>query len=334
MKVMLTGATGCLGSRIANDLVKAGHSVRALVRSSSDRAAITPSNNIEFIIGDLTDSASMELAATGCEVTINSAASLHFIPRTDEDIRRYKEVNVDATARVIEASIKAGVKQVIHMSSIAAMGDFYNIEREETAPCTPESLYGKSKLASEELALTYRGKEIDITVIRPGVIYGAWDRGTILKMVRYIDSGKFRFIGDGGNFKSLVSVGNVSAATLAVMGNKAAYGEVFLVVDKEKYTMKDIAATIAKKLDRKLPLINIPVWLGYLIGASCDAIRKAVPFPAPFTLQNVKNFTHSSTYSINKIQELIAFTPPENFYTAIDEEILWYKDIYKKEESR
>lgn len=333
MKVFLTGATGCLGSRIANDLVKNGHLVRALVRKTSDRTPIKASANIEFIEGSLSDTASMEQAAQGADVTIHSAASLHFIPRTDEDIRRYRETNVTATGTVIDASIKAGVKQFIHMSSIAAMGDFYNIERDETAPCTPESLYGKSKLASEELALAYKDKGIDITVLRPGVIYGAWDRGTMLKMIRYIDSGKFRFIGKGENFKSLVSVGNVSAAAIAVMGNPAAYNEVFLIVDKEKYTMREIAETIAKKLGKKLPSINIPTWLGYLIGGSCDAVRKVIPLPLPFTLQNVKNFTHSSTYSIKKIHDKIGFSPPQNFHEAIDEEIEWYRGVHLKEKN-
>jgi nucleoside-diphosphate-sugar epimerase len=333
MKVFLTGATGCLGSRIANDLAREGHFVRALVRKTSDRTAVVQSDNIEFVIGDLTDAASMIEAARECDVAIHSAASLHFIPRTEEDIRRYKETNINGTGQVIEACIKAGVAHFIHMGSIASMGDFYNRERDEEAPCTPESLYGVSKLASEELALAYQTQGINITVLRPGVIYGAWDRGTILKMIKYIDSGKFRFIGDGSNFTSLVSVGNVSAATIAVMQKSAAYGEVFLIVDKEKYTMREIAETIAEKLGRKLPLINIPTWLGYLIGGSCDAVRKIVPIGLPFTLQNVKNFTHSSTYSIKKLQDKIGFTPRENFHSAIDEEIDWYKKTYLKKDN-
>lgn len=333
MMIFLTGATGCLGSRIANDLTEQGHRVRALVRASSDRTAIKESKSIEFIIGDITDTASMERAAHKCEVTVHCAASLHFIPRTDADIKRYKETNVDATALVIEASIKAGVKQFVHMSSIAAMGDFYNVERDETAPCTPESLYGKSKLASEELALSYQGKGIDITVLRPGVIYGAWDRGTILKMIRYIDTGKFRFIGKGLNYKSIVSVGNVSAAAIALMMNPAAYGETFIVVDKEKLTIREIAKTMADRLGKTLPKRAIPLCAGYAIGFISDMVRKIVPLPLPLTTQNVRNFTSNATYNIKKIEEKIGFVPLEKFSTAINEEIDWYKNVYLKEKA-
>lgn len=334
MKVFVTGATGCLGSRITNDILSQGHKVKALIRKTSDKSLLQASSDIEFVEGDIMDEMSLETTPDGCDAAVHCAAGLHFVPRTQEDIERYDNVNVGGTKRVLETCIKAGVKHFVHMGSIASMGDFYNIERDETFPCTPESYYGRSKLKSEEMALSYHGKGTEVTVLRPGVIYGAADRGTILKMIRYIHNGKFHFIGNGKNYKSIVSVGNVSAATIKVLLNPAAYGETFIVVDKEKLTIREIANTMADKLGVKVSPIRIPLTVGYALGFTCDILGKFIPVPLPFTLQNVKNFTHSATYSIRKIQEKIGFDPPEKFHDAIDDEINWYLNTFLREHGR
>lgn len=331
MKVMVTGATGCLGSCIVNGLTSAEHHVKALVRKSSDRTPIHPSPFVEFVEGDLADSKALNWVAEKCEAAIHCAASLHFVARHPEEMKAYYDINVGGTQRVLEACIEAGVEHFIHMGSIASMGDFYNIERDETFPCTPESEYGKSKLKSEGLALSYHSKGIQVTVLRPGVIYGAWDRGTVLKMIRYIHSGRFRFIGNGRNYKSLVSRGNVSTAALKLILNPAAYGELFIIVDQEKLTVQEIAFTIAQKLEVKLSAFHIPLWAGYAVGAACDTFGKILPVSLPITFQNVRNLTHSATYSSNKLKEKIGFVPTRRFCDSIDEEIDWYLNVYLKE---
>lgn len=333
-KILVTGASGCLGSRIANDLINQGHEVVILVRKTSDLRPLHKSENLKFAIGDLLDLEFLKKAVSDCAVVIHCAADLHFIPRSQEEFSRSQTVNVVGTKNIIQACLESGVKQFIHMSSIAAMGDFYNLERDETFPCTPESFYGQNKLDSEKIVNSYQNRGINITILRPGVIYGAWDRGTILKMIKYIHTGKFRFIGDNLNHKSLVSVGNVSAAAMAVMENPAAYGETFIIVDQEKLTMKTIAEIIARKLKVKLPRFRIPLWFGYFTGWSCDLLAKITRVSWPLSLQNVKNFTHSATYSSKKLHEKINFFWPENFQNSIDQEIDWYLNVYLNDRNK
>src|SRR5262245_59338062 len=115
MRVLLTGATGFLGSHVVRQLVEAGHSVRAVVR----RDPVEPLPAVEYLRGDVLDPASLKAAAGGCEAAIHAAAELSFRPR---DFARQREVNVQGTRNVLEAARAGGVRRFVHTSSVSAIG--------------------------------------------------------------------------------------------------------------------------------------------------------------------------------------------------------------------
>ncbi|MGZ3426865.1 MAG: NAD-dependent epimerase/dehydratase family protein, partial [Polyangia bacterium] len=117
MQVLLTGATGFLGSHVARALVAGGHTVRALARPGSSRAILSDVPELEWVTGDVVDVGSLRAAVRGCEAVVHAAAVVAFAPK---EAAKQREVNVEGTRHVLDAARAAGVRRLVHTSSVAA----------------------------------------------------------------------------------------------------------------------------------------------------------------------------------------------------------------------
>src|SRR5436305_4189330 len=159
MQVLLTGATGFLGSHVARALVSAGHRVRALARPTSSRAILADVPELEWVEGDVVDVGSLRAAVRDCEAVVHAAAVVEFAPRW---AARQREVNVEGTRHVLEAARAGGIKRLVHTSSIAAVGRGTpgTIADETTRYDWPLGLgYNESKRDSERLIMRAEGLE-------------------------------------------------------------------------------------------------------------------------------------------------------------------------------
>lgn len=163
--LLVTGATGFLGSALVKVLTEVGLPVRAAIRSEA-RAAVLP-EGLERVFADLGDEESLVAAMRGCEGVFHLAASLGPLP---EDTRRS---NVDGTARVLEAARRAGVRRVVFTSSSAAIIDPSGLVTEQapnrTALVDP---YSTSKAEAEGLIFTAVAEGLDVCIVNPVNIYG------------------------------------------------------------------------------------------------------------------------------------------------------------------
>ncbi len=334
MKIFVAGGTGCVGICLIKRLCQLSHEIVALVRPTSN---LNPLNEfrkkIEFVKGNILDKVLLNASLEGIDMVFHAAAELHPKKISDRVKERTYYVNVEGTRNLLEASLKNQIRQFIYFSSIGAMGDFYDNIRDEKSVCIPRSHYGKSKLLAEKLVMEYhKKKNMFVTILRPGLIYGPYDRGTVLKMIRYIDKGKFIMIGKGENINNLVSVNNVVEAAISVMGDSSCNGEIFIVTDGKDYSLNEITGRIAKELNVRLRGLYVPLPFAYLIGISCDILRSILKIDTPFTLQNIKNFTHDAKYRIDKILIKTNFKPIISFHNGgIQEEINWYKENFKNQ---
>src|SRR5438552_2297760 len=118
MRVLLTGATGFVGSHIAGALAAEGHEVRALRRAPRPGTEGLP---VAWVTGDVLDPASLRRAADGCEAAIHAAAELTFFGGADKKAYQ-RRVNVEGTANVVDALVGAGARRLVFTSSVAALG--------------------------------------------------------------------------------------------------------------------------------------------------------------------------------------------------------------------
>ncbi|WP_420641072.1 NAD-dependent epimerase/dehydratase family protein [Candidatus Leptofilum sp.] len=176
--ILITGATGFLGRHLVPRLVQLGHSLRAVVRPSSDTQFLQAQGVELAYADDITDVAAIRQACAGCEQIIHAAGLFRFWGERDE----FWRTNVEGTTAVLQAC-KAAAKQhpiqrFIHISSIAVVGKPpTNRPIDETTPCNPLEPYQQSKLEAEKRVLaTHKNDGLPTIILRPGAFYGPWGR--------------------------------------------------------------------------------------------------------------------------------------------------------------
>ena len=164
--LLVTGATGYLGSALVHLAVRSGYAVRAVVRDARRAAELLPAG-VDVVVTDLADAGGLERAAHGCSGVVHLAGS---VGGSAEELRR---ANVDGTAAVLAAATAAGVERFVFTSSAAAVIDASGLVAER--PVGPPALtdpYSVSKAAAEDLVLAAAGNGLAAVVVGPVNIYG------------------------------------------------------------------------------------------------------------------------------------------------------------------
>ncbi len=189
MKVLVTGASGFLGSWVARELASRGHAVRALVRRQSrlDNLGDIP---CERVVGDITDAAAAERAVAGCQGVVHAAGVARLRAGDREGLLA---ANAAGTENVLGAALRAGVRRAVFVASAGALGGTWTpVVMDEAWGGSAESVrvdYFLSKLRGEQAALALARQGLPLVVVRPGVILGPGDlyhssAGTVLLLAR------------------------------------------------------------------------------------------------------------------------------------------------------
>ena len=186
MKALVTGANGFIGSALVRELAKRGHKVRALVRSQQKGAALA-APNVEIVIGDVTDASALEKAVAGCDAVFHTAAVVDVVRPRNKDMLN---ANVKGTRVVLSQAHAAGVKRVVHLSSIAAIG--------KTAGAADESTwndgmysgpYEESKHKAELEAMEAARRGLDVVHVLPSIVIGPGDEKSGAFFRRFLRGG-------------------------------------------------------------------------------------------------------------------------------------------------
>lgn len=319
-KVLVTGANGLLATNTIVELVENSYFVKALLRDKK-KFTLPENNNIEIIKGDITDSESMELATKDCDFIIHVAAETR---QGLSDYEDYSKINIDGTKTLIESAIKNNVKKIIHISTanVFGYGSSENPGNESRKVIKPfsDSLYVKSKIESQNLALSYSDK-IEITFINPTFIIGAYDQkpssGRIILMGY---NKRFIFYPPGG--KNFVDVKDVAKSILSAM-TIGKNGESY-IISGENLSYKEFFQKLANHSPIKPLLIKIPSFVLLSIGIIGN-ILKLLGIQNEITLTNMKILCIKNFYSNTKAKETLNIQ-----FQAIDQAIAnaikWFKE--------
>ncbi len=218
-KILVTGATGFIGGRVAERLVvEHGARVRALVRNFG-RAARLARFPIELAQGDLRSAESIDRAVAGCDYVFHCA----YGSDGEDDARRV--VNAQGTRHVLDAALKHGVKRVVHTSTVTVYGDTPDGPLDESAPRRKTGFaYADSKIEAEEAALGYLPRGLSVAIVQPTVVYGPFGNTFTTKPLQMLKSGRVILINDGDGLANLVFVDDVVSAMFVAAVHEAAHG--------------------------------------------------------------------------------------------------------------
>ena len=226
MKVLVTGASGFLGGHVAELLARRGDTVRALVRSTSNRRHLERLPNLEFYEGAVEDVDRVREAVDGVDAVVH-AAGLVKARSTDE----FFAINVGGTSNLIQAARSHGhtARRFVFVSTLVACGpslDGLPIPGDQESP---DNAYGRSKLAAEKVVLSARN-DLHVVILRPGAIYGPRD-GEIFEVFKSIQRGLLPLVADGLAKGSWVYATDCAEACLRAIDADVPSGSVYFVDD-------------------------------------------------------------------------------------------------------
>ena len=262
MNILITGASGFVGSAVARQLstYPDKHIVAALRRESAE----LPQSIRQIIVGDLLASTDYSNVLAGVDVVIHAAARVH-VMRDDacDPLAEFRKVNVEGTLSLARQAAKAGVKRFVFISSIKVNG-----EGTENTPFTPDDVistndpYGLSKWEAEQgLFALAEATGMEVVVIRPPLIYGPGVKANFLRMIQWVQKGVPLPLGAVKNKRSLIALDNLVSFIIHCTDHPKASNEVFLISDGEDVSTTELLKKVARAFGKQARLIPVPVGL-------------------------------------------------------------------------
>ncbi len=253
MKFFVTGATGLVGSHVADRLLARGDSVRALVRRP-EAADNLRARGIDVSIGDVGDEDRLRAAVEGSDIVVHCAGAVNLAG----DRELLWEVNVKGTERLLAASVDARVSRFVHLSSVAVYGPS-PAPVSESAPKEPAGAYGASKWEAEKVLQQYERKHgLPAVVVRPCTIYGEGDRHAVHALSRVARLPVIPLPRRGNRLLDLVHASDVADAVLTAATSSAALGKAYNITDGEKHTHRDILMALGRATGRRPRILSLP----------------------------------------------------------------------------
>lgn len=254
MRVLVTGATGFVGSHVVDRLLARGHEVVALLRSPA-KAGDLEARGVRLVRGDLADLPALTAAAEGVAVVYHIAALTGAV-----DEAEFLHANRDGTANVVRAARAGGGDPRLVLISSMAAGGPSGRDRPRHGPGEdrPVTMYGRSKLASERVV---REQPLPWTILRPPTIYGPRDRDNLITIFKAARSGFSPVFGDGSQQLSLVHVDDLAEAILRAGEAPGVLGGTYYTNHPEVLTSAELVAHVGRALGRSVRLVPLPEWL-------------------------------------------------------------------------
>lgn len=322
-RVLITGSSGAIGSRVANQAVRAGYRVRCMVRPSSQRESLADLD-AEICEADLRDPDSLRAAVRDVDVVVHTAAQLG--DWCSEETSR--AVNVDGVRHLVGAAQEqGGLQRFVHVSSLGVYQAQDHFGTDETTPPNFSGIdaYTRTKAEAETILTgAHQQSGFPCVILRPGFIYGPGERHVVPRVVENIVSGRMKIIGNGDKVLNNTFVGNIADAILLAIENDQAVGETFNIRDNRLVNRVEFIGTISEYLQQPMPG-RVPYWLAKAAVPVFEAIgRLANMQSAPvLTKTRMKFMTLNLDFSIDKAKRILGYQPRIDFQEGIRDALDW-----------
>jgi dihydroflavonol-4-reductase len=321
--VLVTGATGFVGSAVARVLVADGFRVRALARAASPRRNLE-GLDVEVVEGDLGDAASLNAALAGTRYLFHVAADYRLWAKDPEEIVRN---NRAGTQTIMDAALAAGVERLVYTSSVATLG-FHQDSRpsDESLPLTPEGAIGaykRSKVIAERLVEQMaRERDLPAVIVNPSTPIGPRDikptpTGRIIveaatgKIPAFVDTGL-----------NLVHVDDVAAGHLLALKH-GKIGERY-ILGGEDVSLRQMLADIAGMVGRKPPTVNLPRGPLLPLAVLMEAFGQLTGKEPMLTRDALKMASHRMFFSSDKAKRELGYTA-RPYAQGLQDAIAWLR---------
>ena len=325
MKILVSGATGFLGSHLVRFLIQQGHTVSALVRTTSEVGELETLGAHLFYNDNAHDPESFNAIFSqdhDFEVVYHLASLLTLAKLKYED---YWAINVEVTRNLLEASLNfPSLKAFVYCSSVGVIGELPEIPANEQTRCVPDNDYGRTKYEAECLVSEYADR-LPVCSVRPAWVYGPGDTRTFA-FFRMVAKGHFFMIGDGQTRISPIYVDDaVQGLVLCAEQIKKTRGEIFIVAGKESVALQDLAELIAKEAGSNVLPLRVPSWAARLAARICETLCARLGIEPMIHKSRLNFFFRDQAFDISKIRETAGYAPQVDLPEGIRRTVQWYQ---------
>jgi len=315
--VLVTGANGFLGRTIVTQLLQEDVTV-----VGTDRGLSPLVKEIEYRRADITRSKELADTFMGVNTVVHAAGLAHVFDRHSETEGCFRQVNEIGTKSVAEAAAQAGLDHFILISSVSVYGPSSRAQWDEQMVCRPSGSYALSKYNAELKAIEISERTgMALTILRLATLYGEEDPGNVARLIRSLDRGRFFWIGDGGNRKSLLYKEDAARACLSVMSRPGRGWRIYNV-SAPPCTMREIVDVIAQELGKKPLPIRIPAFL----SKSAGKILSCLPYRPLSDLQTtILKWLSEDVYDTSRFDIDFGFHPLVNLDEGLKRQVHWYR---------
>lgn len=313
-RILITGASGFVGSELCRQLVACGLDVVGTVRSLP--ATLVPGVDYRIVSELGTSKAWSNEVFTGVKIIVHCAARVHVMDDYAQDpLMEFRRVNTLGTENLAQLAAYNGVKRLIFLSSIKVNGEnsLTDTPFDETSPTNPQDHYGISKLEAEKaLSRIAAETDLEVVILRLPLVYGPGVKGNFLRLLKIVDSGISLPFSLVNNQRSFIYLNNLIGAVTACLTDPAAAGETYMVSDGENISTVQLITQIAYALEKPVRLWPCPLRLlklaGMLAGKS-DEISKLLS---------------SLCINSNKIRRELDWSPSYTLTQGLSVTAAWY----------
>ena len=315
LRCLVTGSAGFVGSNLVRALLGRGCTVHGFDRAS----AIMDHPGLRWFRGDVRDAEALRAACEGVDTIFHTAAmieTLTYAPKTFAELVR--SVNIEGTRTVLRVAREAGVKRLVHTSSIVTAGGDEHRGATESGPySTASDLYSRTKVASEQLVLAANGKSGLLTgAIRPGGIDGPGERNTLIgPMIKALKQGvPIVTFGDRSTRMDYTYIDNlvdaeIRAAERLVEGSPVC-GQAYFVTDGEPINTGAFSKTLVSDMGLNVRSIRVPGRVARSLAAAGERVFQVFGKPKPpVSIVDVQLCVRDNYFSIDRARRDLEYQP-------------------------
>jgi nucleoside-diphosphate-sugar epimerase len=312
MRILLTGATGFIGSFLAKKLISQGKEVSILALPNQDFEIIKVLEKlgVKVFYGDIRLKKTLECISS-FDIVIHLAA-IH-----DANALELKKTNFEGTRNILEMCLKYNVKKLIHMSSATVYGGIK--KGTESSICKPETPYARTKLGADKLVIAFRKKGLGSIILRPPIVYGNHKKASLIKWSKLLKKKYFLIFGNGKNHVEIIHVNDVVDSVILALKKKGS--GVFNVANKT-FTMNQLTSILCELLKVRKPF-KIPIFIANLLALFfifISLITKKFPY---LSLINVRNMKRDRSIKYDSAKSILGYEPKVQAKEGLDSMIKW-----------
>jgi nucleoside-diphosphate-sugar epimerase len=302
--VLVTGATGYIGSHLVRQLLREGAQVRALVRNPVKASALEKLG-AEIHTADFSRPVSLPDVVNGCRVVFHAAGAVNeFRPYS-----YYRAVNVEGTRALAKAAAEARVERFIHTSSVVVYGAHAGKDVNESSPYRKSGFpYADTKLEGEKVVrrmVEERG--LPAVIVQPSEVYGPEDPSWIIRPLGMINKGKMVLVSRGSGLIQPIYIDDVVRGILRAAG-KGIIGQSYIICGSEAVTLREFF-DYHRRILGKAQLPSVPAWLALTLATLAEWASRILRTPPIFTRQEARLTTMHAAFDGGKARRELGFEP-------------------------